>query len=61
MKVEDAVSHIINSLDNADANVWHDDATDETWVVDGSHSHIFIEITDADDNETTYMFRLVKE
>jgi len=58
-----AVDHIINSLDNTNANIWHDEEEDVTWVVRGRYDDgvIEFEFTDAEGNETSQRFKLVEE
>lgn len=59
----DAVSHITNSLENMDANIWHDGDADVTWVVRRTHDFdgFEFEFIDGEGNEFRQTFRLVAE
>ena len=56
----DAVSHVVNSLDNSHADYWYDEELDRTWHVRSAGDGVIeIVLIDDDDGEEIYPFRLV--
>lgn len=57
----DAVNHIINSLDNTSATIWHDEEEDITWVVRHREDDVIeFEFIDGEGNESSQKFRLIE-